>query len=57
MKKIRVLIVEDEPIIAADLADRLGDMGYEVAQECSSGAEALAFFQKFLVEQKKYIGK
>jgi DNA-binding LytR/AlgR family response regulator len=46
MKKIRVLIVEDEPIIAADLADRLNDMGYEVAQECSSGAEALAFFQQ-----------
>lgn len=45
MKKIRVLIVEDEPIIAADLADRLGDMGYEVVQECSSGSEVLAFFQ------------
>lgn len=45
MKKIRVLIVEDEPIIAADLADRLSDMGYEVVQECSSGSEVLAFFQ------------
>jgi DNA-binding LytR/AlgR family response regulator len=46
MKTIRVLLVEDEPIIAADLADRLADMGYEVAQQCSSGEEAIAFFQQ-----------
>ena len=43
MKKLRVLIVEDEPIIAADLADRLTEMGYEVAQQFSSGEEALSF--------------
>lgn len=43
MKKLRVLIVEDEPIIAADLADRLTDMGYEVAQQFSSGEEALTY--------------
>ncbi len=50
MKTIRVLLVEDEPIIAADLADRLADMGYEVAQQCSSGEEALAFFQQHEVD-------
>ena len=46
MKKIRVLIVEDEPIIAADLEDRLSEMGYEVAQQCSSGDEALRYLQQ-----------
>lgn len=46
MKTIRVLLVEDEPIIAADLADRLADMGYEVTQQCSSGEDALAYFQQ-----------
>jgi DNA-binding LytR/AlgR family response regulator len=46
MKKIRVLIVEDEPIIAADLEDRLTAMGYEVADQCSSGEEALRLLQR-----------
>lgn len=41
MDNIRILIVEDEPIIAADLADRLAEMGYDVAGQCSSGEEAL----------------
>jgi len=50
MEKTRVLIVEDEPIIAADLEDRLTDMGYEVAQQCSNGAEALKFIQDNLVD-------
>jgi DNA-binding LytR/AlgR family response regulator len=45
MNKIRVLIVEDEPIIAADLEDRLTEMGYEVAYQCGSGEEALQFLQ------------
>lgn len=50
MKMIRVLLVEDEPIIAADLADRLSDMGYEITQQCSSGEEALAFFRQHEVD-------
>jgi DNA-binding LytR/AlgR family response regulator len=50
MKNIRVLIVEDEPIIAADLADRLNDMGYEVAQQCSSGETAIAFLAEEQVD-------
>lgn len=41
MDNIRILIVEDEPIIAADLADRLIEMGYDIAGQCSSGEEAL----------------
>ncbi len=46
MKKIRVLIVEDEPIIAADLDDRLTEMGFEVLGPCASGEEALLFFEQ-----------
>lgn len=46
MKNIRVLLVEDEPIIAADLEDRLLAMGYEVAQQCSSGEEAIRHIEQ-----------
>lgn len=45
MNTIRILIVEDEPIIAADLADRLSDMGYEIAEQCSSGEAALQYLE------------
>lgn len=37
----KVLIVEDEPIIAADLRDRLTDLGFEVMANVNSGEEAL----------------
>ncbi len=50
MKITRILIVEDEPIIAADLEDRLQEMGYEVAQQCTSGEEALAFLEQETVD-------
>ncbi len=50
MKSIRVLIVEDEPIIAADLADRLLEMGYDVAPPCVSGAEVLNYLQQESVD-------
>ncbi len=46
MKNVRVLVVEDEPIIAADLMDRLEEMGFEVAQQCSNGADAILFTEK-----------
>jgi len=46
MDNIRILIVEDEPIIAADLADRLIEMGYDIAGQCSSGEEALELVQR-----------
>ena len=45
MKNIRVLVVEDEPIIAADLEDRLTEMGFEIAKSCDTGEEALQFLQ------------
>lgn len=41
MKKKNILIVEDEPIIAADLQDRLTDLGYKVMANVESGEEAL----------------
>jgi len=46
MDKIRILITEDEPIIAADLEDRLTDAGYEVMESLVSGEETLDFLQK-----------
>ena len=41
MEKIRILIVEDDPIIGADLQDRLSDAGYAVLGPTTSGEEAL----------------
>lgn len=41
MEKIRILIVEDDPIIAADLQDRLSDMGYAVLGPEARGEEAI----------------
>lgn len=41
MQGERVLIVEDEKIIAFDLQRRLKTFGFEVIGSCSSGAEAL----------------
>ena len=42
MPSFRILIVEDEPIIAADLQDRLEQMGYRVQANVDTGEEALA---------------
>lgn len=50
MRTIRVLIVEDEPIIAADLEDRLMEMGYDVVPPCESGEAALLFLQNESVD-------
>ncbi len=41
MEKIRILIVEDDPIIGADLQDRLSDMGYAALGPVASGEEAI----------------
>ena len=43
MSDVRILIVEDEPIIAADLEDCLQSMGYTILASFPSGEEALAF--------------
>jgi len=41
-KNTRVLIVEDEAIVAADLANKLGLLGYQVVGSASTGERALA---------------
>lgn len=46
MEKIHILIVEDDPIIAADLQDRLEEMGYQTLGPVAAGEEAPAFFNQ-----------
>ena len=45
MDMITILIVEDDPIIGADLQDRLLEMGYQAIGPIASGEEALAHLQ------------
>lgn len=45
MEKISILIVEDDPIIAADLQDRLEEMGYHPLGPVARGEEVPAFFE------------
>ncbi len=42
MSQTTILIVEDEAIVAADLAGKLRQLGYEVAGIAAAGAEAVA---------------
>ncbi len=46
MEKPTILIVEDDPIIAADLQDRLEEMGYRVLGPVARGEDAPAFFNR-----------
>ena len=41
MKKARILVVEDEAIIAKDIRRRLEKQGYEVSATVSTGGEAV----------------
>ena len=41
MKKSRILIVEDEQLVALDLAHTVSRFGYEIAGSCASGEEAV----------------
>jgi CheY-like chemotaxis protein len=41
MKKLRILVVEDETILALDLAMCLSDLGHEVAATAVTGEEAV----------------
>ncbi len=41
MTKTRILVVEDESIVALDIRHRLAGMGYEVAGQAASGEEAV----------------
>ena len=40
--KARILIVEDEAIVAEDIRDRLTHLGYDVIEPVATGEEALA---------------
>lgn len=46
MNKPRLLLVEDEIIVAVDLARRLDQLGYEVVGTVASGEQALALAEK-----------
>lgn len=46
MNKLRVLIVEDEAIVAMDIEQRLEQMGYEPVGRASTGLEAIALARK-----------
>ena len=46
MNRARLLIVEDEVIVAADLQLRLAQMGYQVAGATPSGEAALALAEQ-----------
>jgi len=48
MAKSTVLIVEDEAIVAADLAGKLAMLGYEVAGSTSTGEEAIELAYRLL---------
>lgn len=41
MKSIKILVVEDEPLVAEDIASHVEEMGFEVAGIAYSGAEAI----------------
>lgn len=46
MEKPHILIVEDDPIIAADLQDRLEEMGYHILGQVAAGEDAPRFFDQ-----------
>lgn len=46
LSETRILVVEDEAIVARDLAQRLEGLGYSVTGTAASGAEALALVEK-----------
>jgi AmiR/NasT family two-component response regulator len=46
MRKSRLIIVEDEAIVAADIAIRLDELGYDVVGTAARGQEALALAER-----------
>src|SRR5208283_2216108 len=48
MKKTTILIVEDEAIVAADLAGKLGRLGYDVVGTAARGEEAVELAGRLL---------
>jgi FOG: CheY-like receiver len=47
MKSVRLLIVEDEAIVAADLEKQLVRMGYQVVDSAKSGEDAVSQVRQF----------
>ena len=45
LKRIRILVAEDEALIRMDLVEMLGEAGYEVVAEASDGAQAIELAQ------------
>ncbi|MBN1769152.1 MAG: response regulator [Prolixibacteraceae bacterium] len=50
MAKTNILVVEDEFLIAEDIAMRLSDFGYQVVAHASSASEALAVLESQIVD-------
>ncbi|MBL4709851.1 MAG: response regulator [Flavobacteriales bacterium] len=48
MSKVKVLIVEDEAIIADDIFDTLEELGYEVLEPANTFTEAIEKIEKFV---------
>ncbi len=48
--EVNILLVEDEPILAMDLADRLEEEGYRVVGIASNGRKALELYQTNTVD-------
>jgi two-component system, cell cycle sensor histidine kinase and response regulator CckA len=48
MDSCRILVVEDEAVVAMDIQERLAKMGYEIAGHAANGAEALAMVDRRL---------
>ncbi len=46
--KIKIMIVEDEAMIAMDIEERLREMGYDVPAMVNNGKEAIEMAGKFL---------
>ncbi len=41
-----ILVIEDEPVIALDIASLVGDLGHQVVGIAASQTEAVALFKK-----------
>lgn len=46
MRQARIMLVEDEKVVAADIEECIAALGYEVAGSAASGAEALRLAEK-----------
>ena len=54
MEKARILVVEDEAIVAMDIADTLRNIGHEVTDSVPSGKQAIASVKKNSSNKKHY---